>query len=120
MKTRDLVVGDSFACIGQRYALRLEEKHIVVNRDLCDGSADDEREEVKLRAEFPSVRQATAASLHEALETLESTLKADWLTHERIYLLSEFCGGFAVEAFGLEAVVAERAEVRKQLERMQR
>jgi len=112
MRTRDLVTGGSFHCIGQRYRLALEERHIVVNRELCDGAGYDEDELVRLRAEFPSTRQAAAAAFHEALEALESTLKPGWLTHENIYLLSEFCAGFSVEAFGLEDIVRERAKRR--------
>jgi len=113
MRTRDLVAGTWFACIGQRYRLVLEERHIVVNRELCDGSENDEDEAVRLRAEFPSTRQAAAAAFHEAFEALESTLKPAWLTHENIYLLSEFCAGFSVEAFGLEDIVRQRAKRRE-------
>jgi hypothetical protein len=109
VRTRDLVSGDSIPVVGERYAVVLEPQPIIVDGEVVEGACENDKDRVRLSEEFVTVRQAATALNHESLEALKGTLELDWLTHDRIYLLSSFMGGVAVEAFGLEAVAADRA-----------
>jgi hypothetical protein len=97
MRTRDLVAGDSIPVIGERYAIALLADPIIEDNDVVEGACDNSNDLIRLRDTFATERQAAVALAHESLEALKGTLELDWLTHDRIYLLSSFFGGVIVE-----------------------
>jgi hypothetical protein len=97
VNTRDVVKGDSIPVIGERYVIVLKPDPIVEDNEVVEGACDNANDIIRLRDTFQGERQAATTLSHEALEALKGTLELDWLTHERIYLLSSFMGGVIVE-----------------------